>query len=58
MSGQVLLQAYKLHALVEEQKADSELNSLRQTALPESQVEDVAEGLFLKDDVLLRKWHT
>ena len=43
-------------AVTEEQKADSELNSLRQTALSELEVEDVPEGLFLKDDVLLGKW--
>ena len=44
-------------ALIEEQKAHSELNSLRETALSDLEVQDVPRMLCLKDNVLLRKWH-
>jgi len=43
-------------ALIREQKADAELEGLRQTALSESETVDVPGGFYLKDDVLMRKW--
>ena len=44
-------------ALIEEQKTDPEVRRLRQTAMSEIETSDVPEGFYIKDDVLMRKWH-
>ena len=43
-------------ALIEEQKTDPEVRRLRQTAMSEIEANDVPEGFYIKDDVLMRKW--
>ena len=45
-------------ALIEEQKTDPEVRRLRQTAMSEIEANDVPEGFYIKDDVLMRKWHS
>ena len=43
-------------ALIEEQKTDPEVRRLRQTAMSEIEANDVPEGFYIRDDVLMRKW--
>ena len=44
-------------ALIEEQKTDPDVRRLRQTAMSEIEANNVPEGFYIKDDVLMRKWH-
>ena len=44
-------------APIEEQKTDPEVRRLRQTAMSEVEANDVPESFYLRDDVLMRKWH-
>ena len=43
-------------SLIEQQKADPEVGQLRQAAMSEVEIDDVPDGFYLKDDVLMRKW--
>lgn len=42
--------------LIAAQKQDPPLNHLREKACTDEESENLAEGVYLKDDVLLRKW--
>ena len=44
------------NSLIEDQKQDHALSLLRETAVPYEERKDMAEGFFLKDGVLLRKF--